>query len=150
MSIKIYAYYMLGDNSIYAWTESKEISYLFEITRNMEKFVKRKIRIEDENEWKSFEYTNYSSNLFKNILSDGKKSYEFPTTSQENAVLERACEEYFDTLLGYERRLLTFPFTEEMQDTLSVLYAGRRSDTNGAGKFKSFDIFQRLYEDTIL
>jgi hypothetical protein len=154
--VKIWTFYRIlpdGHVELYAYTQDKGMAELFEKTRNPKKFIKRKNQV-PELYAKLFMHQNKLKMLTTNVLTDGKQSYTFITTYEEDSMLSKRCEEVYDEFLELEKRITQFPFNKKMRNLLDFIIADFRAsfsnkEENPYGSFNTFNIFMQLYGDTI-
>ena len=134
---------------VYAFSENKNLVTLFEGTRRLRGYIKKKVTM-NEYQYRSFLafYTNRM--MFLNVLTDGEKSFDFVTTYQENSDLDKRCDDIYNRLMKLEYLLLPIPFDEEVRKKLADLVVARKSKEGKFGKFNTFEIFVDLFKDSIL
>lgn len=135
--------------SIYAFSENKNLVTLFEGTRRLQGYIKKKVTM-NEYQYRSFLAFNRNHMMFLNVLTDGEKSFDFVTTYQENLDLDKRCDEIHDRLMDLELKLLPLPFTDETRNKLADLVVARKMKEGKFGKYNTFEIFVDLFKDSIL
>lgn len=155
MKVRLYLFMERENDSLYAWTENKEIAKLFRITRSTKFFreEKRKYNLDsDEDEWEYavFRREYGKKTLFMNVLGQMRgDSVEFPTTYWENAVLEEYCDKIYDHMIAMSRKLCMFPLTEEAREPIERLafFAAKNGEKL---HIDSYRVFTSLFKETIL
>lgn len=134
---------------VYAFSENKNLVTLFEGTRRLRGYIKKKVTM-NEYQYRSFLafYTNRM--MFLNVLTDGEKSFDFVTTYQENSDLDKRCDDVYNKLMDLEMTLIPSPLTYDLRNTLADLVVARKSKEGKFGKFNTFEIFVDLFKDSIL
>lgn len=145
---KVVIFYAPGGD-VYAFSENKELVTLFEGTRMLKGYIKKKVTM-NELQYRAFLAFNRNQMLFLNVLTDGKRSFDFVTTYQENSDLDKKCDEIYNKTLELEKKLLLLPFEEETRNNLGELIIGRKSREGKFGKYNTFEIFVDLFKDSIL
>jgi hypothetical protein len=91
--------------------------------------------------------------LFENVLCDASKSYQFVTTYGEDFEISSACDEFYDSFLEAQKDVLILPLTEELRAAVDFIAKDIKeslhSDTNPMGPYNTFNIFMRLFGDTV-
>lgn len=134
---------------VYAFSENKELVVLFEGTRRLRGFVKKTFSM-NEYQYRSLLAMNQRQMLFMNVLTDGKHSFDFPTTYSENSLLDEECDKIYNRLLELERKILLFPLEQEMREAIGTLIAARKAPEGKYGKYNTFNIFVELFKESIL
>ena len=134
---------------VYAFSENKELVTLFEGTRMLRGYIKKKVTM-NELQYRAFLAFHKTEMLFLNVLTDGEKSFDFVTTYQENSILDMECDKIYDRVLKLEASLLPLPFTDKIRDNLGNIVVGRKSEVERFGKFNTFEIFVNLFKESIL
>lgn len=137
------------DGDVYAFTENKELASLFENTRVLRGYIRKKVTM-NELQYRAFLSFHNREMLFLNVLTDGEKSFDFVTTYQENSILDNECEKILDHVMELEKTLLPLPFSDKVRSNLSELVMARKSNVEKFGKFNTFEIFVKLFKDSIL
>ena len=146
----IRAYVYLKDGEVYAYTENKKIDEQFKLTRRMDKFKRKKMEF-DEESWKGFMWIHQQQMMLENVLTDGKSSFTFVTTYQEDYEIGLYCERIYDDLLDIRKKMLKVPWDFKMRKILSVfITAINEKEDKKFGKFDTFKIFIKLFGDTVL
>lgn len=135
--------------NVYAFSENKEIIDLFEATRLLNGYIKKKVTM-NEYQYRSFLAFHQNQMLFLNVLTDGEKSFDFPTTYEENTALDIECDADFNRLLELERILILFPFEKKMREALGTMIATRKAPDGKFGKYNTFEIFVKIFKESIL
>lgn len=134
---------------IYAFSENNHLITLFEGTRMLHGYIKKKVTMTGM-QYRSFLAFYQNRMMFLNVLTDGDKSFDFVTTYQENSDLDKRCEEIYDTLLRLESKLLPLPLDDKARKALGNLVSLRKSKEGKYGKYNTFEIFINLFKDSIL
>lgn len=137
------------DGFVYAFSENKELIALFEGTRRLKGYIKKKVTM-NEYQYRSFLMFNRNQMMFLNVLTDGEKSFDFVTTYQENADLDKRCDDIYNKLIDLELKFMPLPFTDEIRNTLADLVVVRKMKEKKFGKYNTFEIFMELFKDSIL
>lgn len=138
-----------SSGSVYAFSTNKELVTLFEGTRRLKGYIKKKVTM-NEYQYRSFLAFNRNQMMFLNVLTDGKKSFDFVTTYQENSDLDKRCDEIYNRLMDLELKLLPLPFTNETCKKVADLVVVRKMKEGKFGKYNTFEIFVDLFKDSIL
>lgn len=88
--------------------------------------------------------------MFLNVLTDGDKSFDFVTTYQENADLDNECDKIYNRVLELESVLVPLPFTDKIRNNLGEVIMSRKSEVEHFGKYNTFEIFVKLFKESIL
>ena len=137
------------DGDVYAFSENKNLVMLFENTRRLKGYIKKKVTM-NEYQYRAFLAFYKNRMMFLNVLTDGEKSFDYVTTYQEDSDLDRRCDEIYNHLIELEMKLLPLPFTNEMRNKMADLVVARKSKEGKFGKFNTFEIFIDLFKDSIL
>lgn len=136
----------------YAFTENKELAELFLQTRGRNSIIMHKKSV-DELYLPLFENKNKEKMLFMNVLTDGKESFDFPTTYYEDDLISHECEVSHDKFLESVNKLLVVPFKGDVRMSLEVIYNSTRlglGSDNRFGAYNTFNIFTKLFNDTLV
>lgn len=137
------------DGDVYAFSENKNLVMLFENTRRLKGYIKKKVTM-NEYQYRAFLQFNQNHMMFLNVLTDGEKSFDYVTTYQENDTLDKRCDDIYNRLMKLEYLLFPIPFEEEVRKKLADLVAARKSKEGKFGKYNTFEIFVDLFKDSIL
>lgn len=138
-----------ASGEVYAFSENKKLVALFEGTRKLNGYIKRKVTM-NEYQYRTFLSFYRNKLLIMNVLTDGEKSYDFVTTQEEDLALTNECDKSYDRMMELERTLLQIPFDRKMRTYLGDLVAIRKSKEGKYGKYNTFEIFIKLFKDSIL
>lgn len=138
-----------ASGEVYAFSENKKLVALFEGTRKLNGYIKRKVTM-NEYQYRAFLSFYRNKLLIMNVLTDGEKSYDFVTTQEEDLALTNECDKSYDRMMELERTLLQIPFDRKMRTYLGDLVAIRKSKEGKYGKYNTFEIFIKLFKDSIL
>lgn len=137
------------DGDVYAFSENKDLVTLFEGTRLLRGFTKKKLTM-NELQYRSFLAFHNTNMLFLNVLTDGDKSFDFVTTYKENSLLDAECDRIYDKILELERILLPLPLADKFRKHFAGIVSARNADPTTMGKFNTFEIFVKLFKESIL
>ena len=136
----------------YAYTENKEYADFFLKTRSKKSIIMME-RTADETYVNLFELNHKMEMLFKNVLTDGKSSFDFVTTYGEEFMIGNACERITDFLPEVIHNLSAIPFDVEIQNRISGIYGYLKAcmkTEQPMGAFNTFSIFTNLFMDTLV
>ena len=158
MKRKLYMFYKINPDSVdpepelYAYTENKEYVDFFLKTRSKKSIIMME-RTADETYVNLFELNHKMEMLFKNVLTDGKSSFDFVTTYGEEFMIGNACERITDFLPEVIHNLSAIPFDVEIQNRISGIYGYLKAcmkTEQPMGAFNTFSIFTNLFMDTLV
>lgn len=152
---KLYLVRVKETGEIYGWTQSKKLAKEFVRMRKPGYFSCQTKKFDTENSIAQFELGRFRSTyrnlqIFMNILGGENESINFPTTYEENFVVQDKCDKMFDELIRLSREICAYPLTDRVREAVEYLswYA-----TNGGGKniyCDTFEIFMYFYKDTVI
>lgn len=137
------------DGDVYAFSENRTLATLFEGTRVLRGYIKKKVTM-NELQYRAFLSFYQNRMMFLNVLTDGDKSFDFVTTYQENADLDNECDKIYNHVLELESTLIPLPFTDKIRDNLGEIIMSRKSEVEHFGKYNTFEIFVKLFKESIL
>lgn len=140
-------YLLKETKGIYAFTFNKEYMKVFEAQRNMNKFIIKDIKFDDEIMWRSFVASNKNCMLQKDVLFDGKNTIDIICTEEESFGLDVYSNKYSDDLLNLQKALNTeFNVPPKYQKIISELTNRLREDESL--DIDTFKLFFDLFKNT--
>ena len=158
MNRKIYIFYKIKvdevdpDPELYAYTENKKYADFFLNTRSKKSIIMRE-RIVDEMKAQLFELNHKMEMLFMNVLTDGINSFDFVTTYGEEFMIGHTCEKLTDELPEVVHKLSMIPFDKTIQSEITGIYEHLMISLHTdipMGSFNTFEIFTKLFMDTLV
>ena len=145
-------------NSVYAFTDDKNIKRMFELERRLKPF-KRKSYNMDEKEFEEFKRTWRGGNLSKIKIYDGNQYIDFIATEKEENGMDTECDLLHDNISTTMFHLREVNFKKKYQKLLDEVSMDVYSDTEELPffekdlcelyNFDEFLIFCKKYGDTI-
>jgi hypothetical protein len=118
--IKYVFYYLLTEDEVYAYADTKELSRGFEQTRDMERFYRKVVWLSSKDlERLHEEESGKRLLLYKFPINDG--SLDFPITLLEKITIERAANQAAFIDIYRFAELPMEIFTEDVQKALRIL-----------------------------
>ena len=111
--VKVYLYFLKNEPSnVYAYTTDKGMSKRFEDERDMNLFVKKKVRM-DKYECMAFQSKNNFAKLQQDVLNDGKDDFPILMTIYESTALDESCTYIMSTSDLIYSRLGSYPLKDK-------------------------------------
>lgn len=158
---KVYLFYKItldeyGTNpatpELYGFTENKELASLFLATRGRNSIIMRTKSI-DEILLPLYETKSKDKMIFMNVLTDGKHSFDFPTTYAEDSALTYECECIHERYNRLNDAVLIIPFKSNVETSVDIVKDSIHDslvNDRQYGSFNTFEIFTRLFKDTLV
>lgn len=137
---------------LYAFSENKDLIRLFESTRLLRGFTKKKHKM-NEMQYRGFIALERDHLMMMNVLTDGVNSFDYVTTYLENTLLEEECEKIYDKVLELERYIIALPFEDSVFEKVQYVIGRRRESVKHEGRFghfNTFDIFVNKFKESII
>lgn len=146
----LYCFYKLPEKELYAHTITKSFAKAFEDQRCMQNFYMKKVKINDDFEYKSFFRKNYEFKLTEIILEDSNGTYSIIGTCKEEDDLNVAVTELQDSIAYLRKYFLTDTIFKKKYAELidEIALFEELDDFHAKSVVDTFHLFYRMFQNT--
>lgn len=147
---KITLFILKEDSELYAFSDDKKIVMGFINTREMDNFIIKEKRIDDD-KYDSFVHYNNGKILNTDYLYDGTNTFEFPMTTDESFKLEVEIDELYkkvgDSSIVQYMKVFKGKYKKSLKNILEYVSSFYHNDD---AEFNSLNVFIKLFGFTMM
>nr|DAX65905.1 MAG TPA: hypothetical protein [Caudoviricetes sp.] len=155
---KVTLFILKEDRDLYAFSDDKKIVMGFINTREMDNFIIKEKRMDDD-EYDAFVHCNYNSSKILNTdyLYDGTNTFEFPMTTEESLKLEVKIDDIFrrvgDNKIILMNKVFRGKYKKSLENILAYVnsfYYSTFPNNDCNGEINSLNVFIKLFGFTMM
>lgn len=147
---KITLFILKEDSELYAFSDDKKIVMGVINTREMDNFIIKEKRIDDD-KYDSFVHYNNGKILNTDYLYDGTNTFEFPMTTDESFKLEVEIDELYkkvgDSSIVQYMKVFKGKYKKSLKNILEYVSSFYHNDD---AEFNSLNVFIKLFGFTMM